>query len=75
MIEIQLKEAVRSALESGWTLRGFGEKAGVASSQLSYWLNGHRSITVETAGRIANALGMHLTVPRIPKDETFGVTK
>ncbi len=69
MIETQLKEAVQAAIDSGWTLRGFAERAGVSNSQLSYWLRGHRSITIETAGRLADALGMRLTVPRIPKAE------
>lgn len=67
MIEDQLKEAVNESLEAGWSLRGFAEHVGVSNSQLSYWLNGHRSITIETAGRIADRLGMRLTKPKIPK--------
>lgn len=69
MIEEQLKQAVNDALSSGWTLRKLAEVLGVSNSQLSYWLRGQRSITIETAGKIANALDMQLTKAKIPKPE------
>lgn len=69
MIESQLKEAVELAIERGWSLRKLADLASISNSQLSFWLNGHRSLTIDTAGKIADALGMKLTKAKIPKVE------
>jgi transcriptional regulator with XRE-family HTH domain len=66
MLEEQLKDAVNQALESDLSVRGFANLAGVSHSQLSYWLTGKRSINLATAGKIAEVLGMKLTVPKKP---------
>ena len=57
----QLKEAIRA---SGRTLGDIGREAGVATSQLSYFLSGQRDLTLTTAGKLFKALGLELVAKR-----------
>ena len=41
-----------------------GREAGVATSQLSYFLSGQRDLTLTTAGKLFKALGLELVAKR-----------
>jgi len=56
-IEQQLRQAIA---ESGMSRYALSKKTGVAQSVLSHFVNGQRSLTLPTAARLAEALGMEL---------------
>jgi transcriptional regulator with XRE-family HTH domain len=51
----QLEPLIRAA-----TIRAVAEKSGVPAPNISDWLRGKSTVTVETAERIATALGVEL---------------
>lgn len=62
-----LKEAVNTALQKGWTLRGLADASGVNHPTLSRWLSGQRTITLESAESLCRFFSCDLGKPRIPK--------
>jgi transcriptional regulator with XRE-family HTH domain len=57
----QLRQAIR---QSGQTLNQLSQQCGVGRDQLSRFLRGRRDLTLETADRVCQALGLELS-PRI----------
>lgn len=55
-IEQQLREAISS---SGQSLNQLGQAAGVSDAQLSRFMRGERTLTLETVGRLCQVLGLH----------------
>jgi transcriptional regulator with XRE-family HTH domain len=53
----QLKDAIE---ESGLSLGELGRRSGVATSQLSHFVRGERTITLPVAEKLCEALGYHL---------------
>jgi transcriptional regulator with XRE-family HTH domain len=53
----QLREAIR---ESGQSLYQLGQTTGVSRDRISRFLRGERSIDVEAAAKLCEALGYHL---------------
>ena len=60
-IEEQLR---RTIVESSMTCYAISKSSGVAESVLSNFVNSHRSITMETAAKLANVLGLELKARR-----------
>lgn len=59
---------LRKAIEtSGRSLSELGRVSGVNNSQLSRFMRGERSLTVAAAGRICEALDLHLVSGTKPK--------
>ena len=56
-IEVQFREAIQG---SGMSCYEIAKRAGVVSSQLSLFINGHRSLTLTSAAKIAGVLGLEL---------------
>jgi transcriptional regulator with XRE-family HTH domain len=56
-IEQRLKRAV---LESGLSRYRIAEISGISEAQLSYFVNGKRSLTLPTAAKLAEVLGLEL---------------
>lgn len=56
-IEVQLREAILGSGMSGYEI---ARRAGVVNSQLSLFINGHRSLTLTSAAKIAGVLGLEL---------------
>lgn len=56
-IEQQLKRAV---LDSGLSRYRIAKLSGLSEAQLSYWVNGKRSLTLPAAAKLATALGLEL---------------
>jgi transcriptional regulator with XRE-family HTH domain len=57
-IEKQLKKAI---VESKMSQYRICKEAGLSESQLSYFVNGKRSLTLPAAAKLAKALGLELT--------------
>ena len=57
-IEGQLRQAI---LASGLSRYRLAKMTGVANAILSNFVNGHRSLTLTTAAKLARALGLELT--------------
>ncbi len=63
-----LVQQIRDAIEdSGLTLGELSKRSGVATSQLSYFLRGERTLTLPAAERLCDALGYQLF--RVPPAE------
>ncbi len=60
----QLRQAVA---DSGLSLYRIAKDSGVAYPVLYRFARGERDLTLETASRLADFLGMRLTRPRRPK--------
>lgn len=56
-IEKQLKQAIKRSKMSRYRIAG---KSGLTESQLSYFVNGKRSLTLPAAAKLAKALGLEL---------------
>ena len=56
-LEQQLRSAVK---DSGLTIYRLAKDSGVSQPVLSRFLNGKRGITLATAAKLANALGLEL---------------
>jgi transcriptional regulator with XRE-family HTH domain len=56
-LEDQLRKAIE---ESGLPLYKLGERAGVSDGLLSNFVRGHRTMTLKTADKLAQALGLEL---------------
>ena len=56
-IEMQLRDAIQDSKMSCYEI---AKRAEVRSSQLSLFINGHRSLTLTSAAKIARVLGMEL---------------
>ena len=54
-IEQQLREAINN---SGMTCSRLSQVTGVSKGNLSNFVNGHRSLTLTTAAKLAKALGL-----------------
>lgn len=54
-IERQLRDAI---LSSGRSLNQLGQAAGVNDAQLSRFMRGERTLTLETVGRLCQVLGL-----------------
>lgn len=52
--------ALRAALDAGESQRALAERLGVPRPNLTRWLGGRATMTVETADRIAAELGLRL---------------
>jgi plasmid maintenance system antidote protein VapI len=61
-IEMQLKKAIE---ESGISRYRLAIESGLTESQLSYFVNGKRSLSLPAAAKLAKVLGLEL----IPKAE------
>lgn len=57
-IEKQLKQAIKRSKMSRYRI---AEKSGLSESQLSYFVNGHRTLTLTAAAKLAKVLGLELT--------------
>jgi transcriptional regulator with XRE-family HTH domain len=57
----QLQNAIE---ESGLTLGELSRRAGVATSQLSHFMRGERTLTLPVAEKICEALGLELSRPK-----------
>jgi plasmid maintenance system antidote protein VapI len=57
-IEEQLREAI---LNCGMSRYRLSQRCGVAASQLCFFVNGERSLTLGSAAKVAKALGLKLT--------------
>ena len=56
-----LVQQLRDAIEdSGLTLGELSKRSGVATSQLSYFLRGERTLTLPAAEKLCDALGYQL---------------
>lgn len=65
----QLLESIRLAIEaSGKTRYRIAKESGVSAGQLSRLVNGERGMTVDTIERLADYLGLRITIE--PKDKT-----
>ena len=56
-IEEQLRQAI---LNSDMSCYRLSQLTGVSKGVLSYFVNGHRSLTLPTAAKLAKALGLNL---------------
>ncbi len=56
-IEEQLRQAI---IKSGMSRYRLSKLTGVANAVLSYFVNGHRSLTMTTAAKLAKALDLEL---------------
>jgi plasmid maintenance system antidote protein VapI len=56
-IEEQLKKAI---VESKMSRYRICKEAGLSESQLSYFVNGHRTLTLPAAAKLAKVLGLEL---------------
>lgn len=60
-----LADALKSAArESGLTSYALGKSAGVHPTQIDRWLSGERSVSLDTASKIAGVLGVQVSVPK-----------
>ena len=59
-----LQDAIR---RSGLTQREVARKAGIDSSQVSRFMSGSRNMTLGTAEKVAEAVGVEIRVVRRPK--------
>jgi plasmid maintenance system antidote protein VapI len=57
-IEEQLRQAI---LNCGMSRYELSRRCGVAASQLCFFVNGQRSLTMSTAAKVAKVLGLRLT--------------
>jgi transcriptional regulator with XRE-family HTH domain len=53
----------RTISKQGWSLYRLGIKTGVDSGRLSRFMTGNRDLTLQAAGRLADALGLRLVDP------------
>ncbi len=56
-IEKQLKQAIDKSKMSRYRL---AKESGLTQSQLSYFVNGHRTLTLSAAAKLAKVLGLEL---------------
>ena len=63
-IEAQLRDAILSSDVSRYKLC---KMSGVTNSQLSYFVRGERSLTLGSAAKVAQALGLELVAKRSKK--------
>jgi len=56
-IENQLKQAIKESKMSRYKI---AKESGLSESQLSYFVNGKRSVTLPTAAKLAEVLGLEL---------------
>jgi len=56
-IEKQLKQAIEKSKMSRYKI---AKVSGLTESQLSYFVNGHRTLTLPAAAKLAKALGLEL---------------
>jgi transcriptional regulator with XRE-family HTH domain len=70
----RLTDAIRRAVEtSGKTRYRIAKESGVSAGQLSRLVNGERGMTVDTIERLADYLGLRITIE--PKTTTTKTTK
>ncbi len=60
-MEYQLRKAVKA---SGVKQNKVADMAGLAPSQMSFFMNGHRSLSMASASKLATALGYELRKKR-----------
>jgi plasmid maintenance system antidote protein VapI len=68
----QLRDAIH---KSGLSLYRVAKATCTPYAAIHGFANGHRSINLETADRLAELFGMKLTAPKRPKLETASGTK
>lgn len=56
-IEVQLREAIVGSEMSCYEI---AKRTGMVNSQLSLFINGHRSLTLTSAAKVARVLGLEL---------------
>jgi len=56
-IEKQLKQAIEKSKMSRYQI---AKEAGLSEAQLSYFVNGHRTLTLPAAAKLAKVLGLEL---------------
>jgi plasmid maintenance system antidote protein VapI len=61
-IEKQLKQAIGKSKMSRYKI---AKEAELTESQLSYFVNGKRSLTLPAAAKLAKALGLELTKKKV----------
>jgi transcriptional regulator with XRE-family HTH domain len=65
----RLLDAIRREVEaSGKTRYRIAKESGISAGQLSRLVNGERGMTVDTIERLADYLGLRITIE--PKDKT-----
>ena len=70
-IEEQLKAAIESAIDAGWSMNALCKAAGVSRSAVRDWYSGSRGgLTLETASKLAIWFGTELKRARIPKKKS-----
>ena len=63
-IEYRLRKAVKA---SGVKQNKVADMAGLAPSQMSFFMNGHRSLSLGAASKLATALGFELVQKKKPR--------
>ena len=67
-IDEQLREAINTAIENGWSVNAIAKNANVPQPSLHRWVTGERpDLALSSAVKLATWLGMRLTKPKIPK--------
>lgn len=56
-IEERMRQAI---LQCGMSRAELSRRCGVAEAVLSFFVNGHRTLTLRTAAKVARALGLEL---------------
>ncbi len=56
-IEKQLKQGIKKSKMSRYRI---AKESGLTQSQLSYFVNGHRTLTLPAAAKLVKALGLEL---------------
>jgi len=66
-IEVQLREAIVGSEMSCYEI---AKRTGMANSQLSLFINGHRSLTLTSAAKVARVLGLELRPTKTERKAT-----
>lgn len=68
--EADLTEQIRDAIsQSGLSLNQLAERAGIGRDLLSRFMRSERGLTLKTASRVCEALGLRLTGPDVGESE------
>lgn len=64
----QLRAALASAMDEGWSVNQIADEAKVAQVVLNRFVRGDRdNVRLDTADKLAAWLGMRFTKPRVPR--------
>lgn len=68
-IDDQIREAIETSLDSGWSVLALAHEMGIPQPTLHRYVKRERGLSLENAARVAEFYGMRLTRPRQPKKE------